>query len=616
MSRPASIADASVRNSISSPLTVTTADNPLTTLIRRLEAATSRLEDIASSAATFEHTDGAIPVPVGHPATSSGTELPALVEQASHTHAPKPQPLPGSVTAFDELIKTHVAAFVDASAPFHDVLEMPEKPKRRGGKQEESKTAGGALEPVLPKQAQAVAEAFAHQRKFILLSTKAKKPDFSQAETAVLYEKMGETIAQVESLQDRNRGSPVDSHLTMVAAGIDGLRWAVGGKAQHVLDALESADYWKIKLLNKDERTTKFSRSYIDLLNGLAAYVGEHFKDGLTWNNNGIDAFQAHEDLDNDSVSSTPTTNGAPPPPPPPPLPVFDSIPGSAPAPPPPPPGGAPKAAPAGGDMGSVFAELNRGASVTSGLKKVDPSQMTHKNPSLRAAATDPIEHSRSKSPGPDVKPKPPSMRQNSTSSTVIRAPSAATKSVKRPEKMELDGRRWIIENYDSPSKPVTVDVELSQTLLISNCKNTTIELTGKANAISIDNSPRLKIKVSSLVSSIDVIKCSDIIIEVDGKVPTVLLDQVDGGTIKLGVDSSLALEVFTSKCTAINVILPPDEDDINAAKQALRKGEELNIEEIEGKMKPLPEQIRTSFVTATEDKPVVLASEIVQHAG
>ena len=35
--------------------------------------------------------------------------------------------------------------------------------------------------------------------------------------------------------------------------------------------------------------------------------------------------------------------------------------------------------------MGGVFAALNKGESVTSGLKKVDKSEMTHKNPELRA---------------------------------------------------------------------------------------------------------------------------------------------------------------------------------------------------------------------------------------
>jgi hypothetical protein len=37
-----------------------------------------------------------------------------------------------------------------------------------------------------------------------------------------------------------------------------------------------------------------------------------------------------------------------------------------------------------------VFAELNRGSEVTKKLRKVDKSEMTHKNPALRASPTVP----------------------------------------------------------------------------------------------------------------------------------------------------------------------------------------------------------------------------------
>jgi len=40
--------------------------------------------------------------------------------------------------------------------------------------------------------------------------------------------------------------------------------------------------------------------------------------------------------------------------------------------------------------VAAVFAELNRGEEVTKGLRKVDKSEMTHRNPSLRAGNTVP----------------------------------------------------------------------------------------------------------------------------------------------------------------------------------------------------------------------------------
>lgn len=77
--------------------------------------------------------------------------------------------------------------------------------------------------------------------------------------------------------------------------------------------------------------------------------------------------------------------------------------------------------------MGAVFSELNKGEGVTKGLRKVDRSEMTHKNPALRAGSVVSDSSARGKSPAPGKKPKPESMR------------------VKKPPKKELDGNKWTI---------------------------------------------------------------------------------------------------------------------------------------------------------------------------
>jgi adenylyl cyclase-associated protein len=230
--------------------------------------------------------------------------------------------------------------------------------------------------------------------------------------------------------------------------------------------------------------------------------------------------------------------------------------------------------------MDAVFSQLNRGEDVTKGLKKVDKSQMTHKNPSLRAQdSSDSM--SRSRSRGPETKPKPVSMRQNSAFHT----------PAKKEGKKELDGNKWLIENFDSPSAPIEVEVSQTQSVLISRCKNTTVILKGKANAVSVDNCARTQLLIETLISSVDVIKSPNFAIQVTGSLPTIMMDQVDGASIYLGAES-LHTEVFTSKCSSVNIVLPPvgNEDD--------------------SKECPLPEQLRTYI------KDGKLVSEIVEHAG
>lgn len=119
----------------------------------------------------------------------------------------------------------------------------------------------------------------------------------------------------------------------------------------------------------------------------------------------------------------------------------------------------------------------------------------------------------------------------------------------------------------------------------------------GKANAISIDNSPRLSLIVESLVSSVDVIKSTNFALQVTGVLPTLLMDTVDGAQVYLGKES-MGTEIFTSKCTGIN---------LNIIEDASTDGDE----EGDYKEVALPEQIR-SYI----GKDGKIISEIVEHAG
>ncbi|KAF4252872.1 hypothetical protein CNMCM8812_000337 [Aspergillus fumigatus] len=162
----------------------------------------------------------------------------------------------------------------------------------------------------------------------------------------------------------------------------------------------------------------------------------------------------------------------------------------------------------------------------------------------------------------------------------------------RKPPRKELEGNKWLLENFDNPGGIIEISAQQNQSILISRCNKTIVKVNNKANAISIDNCNGLSIIVDSLVSSLDVIKSAKFALQIDGVVPTLLLDQVDGATIYLG-QQSLATEVFSSKCTAVNVMLPPKEGTDDDTKEC-----------------PVPEQIK-SYV-----KDGVLVSEIVEHAG
>ncbi|KAE9968586.1 hypothetical protein BLS_002350 [Venturia inaequalis] len=542
--------------------------NNLTTLIKRLEAATSRLEDIASSTVGLE----VPPNPNGAPSPSAAVvPVPVPVPVPAPAKAPPVPPkedLPPSIIDFDILIYGDVKAYHALST---------------------QKSIGG----LLGEQADAFMKAFEAQRQFLLITTKAKKPDYASPAFLDTLTGLQKYMTQVDDIRQANRASPLKDHLAMVADGVSALAWVtIDPKPQdYVADLFGGAQLYGNKVLkeykDKDEAHVEWVRSFYKLMRSLVSYIKQHHPKGIQWNPQGIDAGQALREVQASELasrtSSTSTTGTAvtanTTAPPPPPLPGMG---GSAPPPPPPPPPGGiptpkPKAAPT--DMGAVFADLQRGENVTSGLKKVDPSQMTHKNPTLRATSvvperSDSSSSTRGRSPAPPgKKPKPESLR------------------TKKPPKKELDGNKWIIENFDSPPSPVVIEAEINQSILITKCNGLTLEIKGKGNAISIDNSPKTSLIIDSLVSSVDVIKCPSFAVQIMKKVPTILLDQVDGAQIYLSKDS-LATEVFTSKCSSVNINLPPasEEDDY--------------------KEEPIPEQFR-SYI-----KDGKLYTEIVEHSG
>ncbi|KAJ9630049.1 suppressor of rasval19 [Knufia peltigerae] len=518
--------------------------NNLTTLIKRLEAATSRLEDIAISV------EGPLSSSNGVPAASAATSTPA-VASPEPAAAAAPEPLPKSVEAFDEIIEQDIDGFVQAAGKI-----------------------GGLVE----QQAKAVKEAFAAERTYLLVASKAKKPDNQPPE---LMTELHRHTSNVDEIREANRPSPLFTHLSAVSEGIVALGWIVEKRpGDFVTDTLGGAQYYGNKILkeykDKDKSHVEYIQAYYKIFRSLAAYVKEHFPTGLTWNNkDGVDAVAALKQIQaGASASKAPAAaGGPPPPPPPPPLPKFDD---DGPPPPPMPPSGG---AAQGGDMTAVFEQLNQGSAITAGLKKVDKSQMTHKNPSLRSNSSVPQRSNsgssagRGKSPLPNKKPD--SMRS------------------KKPSRKELDGTKWIVENFENTqSEVIEIPAELNHSILISKCNKCVLKVNGKANAISIDNCNGLSILVDSLVSSLDVIKATKFAVQVDGVVPTLLLDQVDGAQIYLSSES-LATEIFTSKCSALNVVLPPKDDSDEDSKEV-----------------PLPEQMRTVVKNGG------LVSEIVEHAG
>lgn len=306
-------------------------------------------------------------------------------------------------------------------------------------------------------------------------------------------------------------------------------------------------------------------------LDSLAAFVKESFPTGLTWNAKGEKA----ESFIGKSPSAVangaaalaaaappaPSAGGPPPPPPPPPPMILDND--------------VKPVQQATGGAAAVFAEINRGESVTANLRKVDKSEMTHKNPNLRAGSIVAAPGSLPKRQGPPTPNKPDKY------------------TLKKAAKTSLEANKWVVENHEGNREIVIDETAINQAVYIYNCKNSTIQIKGKVNAVTMDSCTKCGIAVDSTVSTVDIVNCKSFALQVFKVVPTIAVDKCDSGEIYLSKDC-LGVEILSAKSTALNVLMPEDVD----------------AEDSEFKEVPVPEQFKTTIVNGK------LLTSTVEHTG
>lgn len=521
----------------------------IVTILKRLEAATCRLEDItifqeeANKAQPLTH-DLVLDALLA-PSLTDVSDISKSVSTSTEPHPAKVDAAPAKfVTVFDELIKSHIAPFVDLSKTIDEVV-------------------GNA--------AQELQDAFVEQAKFLGLVSQSKKPLPSDANLQKALAPINTHIEAIVSLKDANRRSNFFNHLNTISEGAPVLGWIVSDTPlSYVPEFKDSAQFWLNRVMkeykDKDDKHVDWVKAFLSIFDSLRTYVKEYHSSGLSWNPRGITLGEslaaAAAGATNQPQKGSAGDSAPPPPPPPaPPANIFDES------------SAQPKETSSGG-MKAVFSDLNKGENITLGLKKVEKSQMTHKNPALRQQGV-------SKKPTPPKKP-------TSLSST----PSGTVKKAKPPRVELVDGSKWIIENLTSENtkEPVIIEAEMQHSVFIGNTDGITVQINGKGNAVSLSETRNTGVVVHSLISGVDVIKSVKFGLQVTGVVPLITIDKSDEGNIYLSKESVEAdSSVVTSNTTALNINVPTEEDY-----------EELAV----------PEQLQ-HFVRNGK-----LVSEVVEHAG
>ncbi|KAJ9126522.1 hypothetical protein QFC24_001549 [Naganishia onofrii] len=420
---------------------------------------------------------------------------------------------------------------------------------------QKSKDAGG----IIGEQATLVSKLCSAQLDFIHKAASCAKPSTQQEllpHLADIQAAIG-AVNDFRATEDRKKENrPFGNHFSAVCEGVNAWGWVAvePTPAPFVGDMKDSAQFYTNRVIKEfkdsDPKQVAWARSFIALIEELQKYVKQYHTTGVTWNPKGVPASQYKS-----QASSTDAAKSAPPPPP-----------GPAPS--------ASTSAPAPGGPGGFLAELNKGTAVTSGLKKVDPTMQTHKNPNLRASS---VVADKS---GPPERPAKPSKL------------ASQVQVQKKPAKTELDGTKWNVEYHENTDGPIVIeDTAINQTVYLFACKNTVVQVKGKVNAISMLNCHRTSILLDSVVSQVSITSSPSFTAQILGMCPTLNVEKTDSGNVYLSKECLDTVEIVTGGVSSLNISIPT--------------GEEGDFEE-----KPVPEQMKSVIRDGK------LVTTIVEHSG
>uniref|UniRef100_A0A8C1EJQ5 Adenylyl cyclase-associated protein n=2 Tax=Cyprinus carpio TaxID=7962 RepID=A0A8C1EJQ5_CYPCA len=375
------------------------------------------------------------------------------------------------------------------------------------------------------KHAELMKQAFSCQRQFLVTASNSQKP--SDSVLTSLLAPVSKVIQEVQAFREKNRSSPLFNHLSAVSESVPALGWvAMAPKpGPFVKEMQDAATFYTNRVLKDYKEKDKMHVEWVHAYVSIWTELQAYIKQHHTTGLSWSKTVSHHFGFTGSGGFSLwrPTNRNA------------------------------------------LFASLNKGADITKGLKHVSDDQKTHKNPGLKAQG----------GPLPSG-PKP----------FAARPTAAASPARTLPPVLELDGKKWKVENHEGAQNLVISDTELKQVVYAFKCNNSTLQVKGKINSITLDNCKKLGLVFDDVVGIVEVINCKDVKVQVMGKIPTISINKTDGCHVYLSKDS-LSCEIISAKSSEMNVLVPN------------KDGEYTEI--------PVPEQFKTVWdgnklvTTATE---------------
>lgn len=550
----------------------------LSTVLKRLEAATSRLEDIM----IFAEKPQAIPPIPGNQSQRPSAAISPLEHVSPRTSVrDKPsvdQITVGSAGSVGSTGSTGSAAPSGASgangavgtalSPISSPAPVVSALAELSSVLAEFTNQSEKVDAVVFDQAKNFADAANAMTQFVEKAVSMPKPEL--AAFPELLTPVNLAAAKVDEQRSAvPSNSPFANCLATVASGVPALGWvAIEGKQQasgFVQEMRDSAMFYANRVLNGNKELKPWVDSFIAYLDGLKKLVAETCPEGLEWNSSPGSTGSASSTSSASPTSSTSSASGgAPPPPPPPPsvdqltanLTSTTSTPSTT-------------GTSTGGGMSGVFSELSKGESIASGLKPSSRATLKNEKPPV------------AKSSKPKLPSKPKLRNSAGSANSATSANSASSASAKLKPRVELVDTKWYIEDLND-RHDVEVTADIGQSVQIDNCTNCTVKIMGKGATFSVSRCKKIGVLVDNMVASCDIMNSSDFGVQITGNVPSLMIDQCANGSIYLS-EESIGADLFTSQSTAINVNVPTGEP---GAYTELSLGEQIVHNVVNGSIK------------------------------
>lgn len=455
-------------------------DKAIAALVERLETVTKRLESVEARLGS------------GGGSSSGGASAGGSGGSSGNDDAT-------TVVEFDTLVREHLSKYLEAS-----------------------KSIGGETAEI----AALFNEATTQLRNVILGATAAKKPD--QSGMMAFVKPLSDAMQAVVEYRNAHRGSKEWDHLSTVSEGVASFGWVCiePTPGPFAMQTRAGAEFYSNKLLrlykDKDETQMAWISGFTGFLKGMEEYIKNHHRTGLQFSGTGVAKAASG------GAPAAKGPGGPPPPMPKAPLVSKDELAKA---------GGGAAAASGGGDRGGLFAQINQGGKITSGLKKVTKDMQTHKNKELRAGGV----------------VKADAMKKNAPS----KHRGIPTGTARGPV---LDGNKWVCE-YIVDGGTLDIEPDMKHSVYIYGCVNTVFNCKTKVNQVQMDSSKKVSFVGTDVLATVDVVNCNSCQVQVLGKSPTIAVEKTSGMNIFLSKDC-LAVEIITAKSDSVNVAVPQADGD------------------------------------------------------